>query len=257
MGAHWTQYVQLSEVFYILTTTFLKVSLGLFFLRVLTQPWQRNLFHTILAISAVYGAFYFLVTIFQCGNPAKLADSLLGARNCAPSWFLLTTGYFYGIINVISDWTFTLIPIVILLDSDIDLRSKISVSIVMGFAAIGSIASIMRMVYLKALLFNVSVTRTYIPSFYLSCIESGRSECDQSHPLGNRGAWYRHHRGIRGHPPSTLPTNSLRRARQSLSLRILEDGSYSPLRRGECNWSYICPAIKERGRPKVKVIVFG
>lgn len=39
-----------------------------------------------------------------------------------------------------------------------DRRSKVSVGIVMGFAAVGSISSILRMVYLKGLLFSGSVS---------------------------------------------------------------------------------------------------
>ncbi|OAG18625.1 integral membrane protein [Alternaria alternata] len=146
-------FIQLSEVFYILTTTFLKVSLGLFFLRVLTKKWQKLIFHVILAISATYGLYYVFIALFQCGDPTRLADSLLSpsSPNCLPSALLLTSGYLYGVINVIADWTFVLIPITVLLDSDLDRRSKISVSIVMALGAVGSVSSIFRMVYLKGL----------------------------------------------------------------------------------------------------------
>ncbi|KAF3039420.1 hypothetical protein E8E12_009173 [Didymella heteroderae] len=147
-------FVQLSEVFYILTTTLLKISLGLFFLRVLTKKWQKIIFHTILGVSATYGLFYTFTTIFVCGDPAKLADTLVGSEKCLPAGFILATGYLYGIINIIADWTFVLIPIVILIDSDIDRRAKISVSIIMGLGAIGSVSSILRMVYLEGLLFS-------------------------------------------------------------------------------------------------------
>ncbi|KAH3967757.1 hypothetical protein HBH52_185170 [Parastagonospora nodorum] len=145
-------YVQLSEVFYILTTTTLKISLGLFFLRVLTKRWQIMLFHYLLAISAVYGLFYVLTAIFACGDPSKIADTLLGSQKCLPAAFGLATGYLYGAINVIADWTFVLIPITVLLDSELDRRSKISVSIVMALGAVGSVSSIMRMVYLRGLI---------------------------------------------------------------------------------------------------------
>ncbi|KAF9734910.1 hypothetical protein PMIN02_006839 [Paraphaeosphaeria minitans] len=168
-------YVQLSEVFYILTTTFLKISLGLFFLRLLTKPWQTRLFHVILAISGVFGILYFFVVLFVCGSPTKLADSFIGARakHCAPVWFVLATGYIYGFINVIADWMFTLIPIVILMDSAMDRRSKFSVGIVMSFAAVGSISSIMRMVYLKGLLFENSVSTTSIKATIWATAEPG------------------------------------------------------------------------------------
>lgn len=47
-----------------------------------------------------------------------------------------------------------LIPISVLLDSDLDRRSKISVSMVMALGAVGSVSSILRMVYLKGLGYN-------------------------------------------------------------------------------------------------------
>ncbi|KAH7066820.1 hypothetical protein BKA63DRAFT_607721 [Paraphoma chrysanthemicola] len=147
-------YVQLSEVFYILTTTVLKISLGLFFLRVLTKRWQTLLFRILLGVSATYGLFYVISTIFVCGDPTRIADTLLGSKQCLPRAFILSTGYLYGAINVVADWTFVLIPICILIDSDLDRRAKISVSIVMALGAVGSVSSIMRMVHLKGLLFS-------------------------------------------------------------------------------------------------------
>ncbi|KAF2194511.1 hypothetical protein K469DRAFT_546264 [Zopfia rhizophila CBS 207.26] len=144
-------YIQLGEVFYVLTTTTLKISLGLFFLRVLTKRWQKRLFYYIISVSAIYGVFYFLIAIFQCGRPDKLLDNLLSGK-CLPTEFLLFTGYVYGTINVLADWTFVLTPIWILLESDMDRNSKLSVSVIMALGAVGSISSIMRMVYLRGLL---------------------------------------------------------------------------------------------------------
>ncbi|KAF2726962.1 hypothetical protein EJ04DRAFT_452312 [Polyplosphaeria fusca] len=147
-------YVLLSEVFYILTTTTLKISLGLFFLRILSKPWQVLVFHVILAVSAIYGVFYVFIAIFQCGDPSTLVATVHDTKQCLPTWFLLTTGYLYGTINVIADWTFVLIPICILAESNMDRRSKIPVIAVMGLGAIGSVSSILRMIYLRGLLFN-------------------------------------------------------------------------------------------------------
>ena len=66
----------------------------------------------------------------------------------------MCTGYVYGIINVVADWTFVLLPISVLMDSDLDRRSKISVSIVMCLGAVGSVSSVLRMVYLGGLDFK-------------------------------------------------------------------------------------------------------
>jgi hypothetical protein len=104
-----------------------------------------------MVVSSVFGFFYVFVSIFQCGNPARFAGSVVGSQQCLPTAIGLGAGYAYGIVNVLADWTFVLIPIVVLLDSKMDRRSKISVSVVMGLGAIGSIASIFRMVYLEGL----------------------------------------------------------------------------------------------------------
>ncbi|ORY13369.1 hypothetical protein BCR34DRAFT_267352 [Clohesyomyces aquaticus] len=148
-------YIQLGEVFYVLTTTSLKISLGLFFLRVLTKPWQKRIFQTLIWVSALYGIFYMFIAIFQCGLPGQVLSSILKGRlKCLPTKFLFATGYLYGIICVVADWTFVLIPIFILVESDMDRRSKISVSIIMVLGAVGSVSAIMRMVYVRGLLLN-------------------------------------------------------------------------------------------------------
>jgi hypothetical protein len=104
-----------------------------------------------MVVSSVFGFFYVFVSIFQCGNPARSAGSVIGSQKCLPTDVGLGAGYAYGIVNVLADWIFVLVPIVVLLDSKMDKRSKISVSVVMGLGAIGSIASVLRMVYLEGL----------------------------------------------------------------------------------------------------------
>lgn len=137
-------------------------------MRVLTKRWQRLLFHVLLAVSAIYGLFYVTKTIFVCGNPAKLADTMFGSKKCLPAGLILATGYIYGILNVIADWTFVLVPISVLLDSELDRRSKISVSLVMALGAVGSVSSIMRMVYLRGLIgVPTGLSRTFLFATYL------------------------------------------------------------------------------------------
>jgi hypothetical protein len=201
------QYVQLSEVFYILTTTTLKISLGLFFLRILSKRWQTQLFHAILTVSATYGLFYALSTIFACGDPRRIADAYLGSKQCRPSGFVLATGYIYGVINIIADWTFVLIPISVLIGSDLDRRSKISVSIVMALGAVGSISSILRMVYLKGLLLGShGLGSTHpVPQRVSHFMADTDSQLHQSHHMRYSRAGNWNHRGEHRHHPTSDP----------------------------------------------------
>jgi hypothetical protein len=141
-----------------------KISLGLFYLRVLTKRWQKLLFYVLIGISTVYGLIYVLTIIFTCGNPAKIADAVFNAKKCLPAAVTLGTGYLYGALNVTADWIFVLIPITVLMDSSLDRRSKISVGIIMALGAVGSVSSIMRMVFLEGIIgIPTGLTRTSSP----------------------------------------------------------------------------------------------
>jgi hypothetical protein len=104
-------------------------------MRVLIKRWQINLFRIIIAVSAVLGLFYVCIIIFACGSPDKLALRLTGSKECLLPKHILNAGLFYGVVNVLADWTFVLIPIWILVESDMDRQSKISVGLVMAFGA--------------------------------------------------------------------------------------------------------------------------
>lgn len=63
-----------------------------------------------------------------------------------------------------------LIPITVLMDSDLDRGSKISVGVVMGLGAIGSVSSIMRLVYLDGLSLSAigALSGTYLRTTLLT-----------------------------------------------------------------------------------------
>ncbi|KAF2816015.1 uncharacterized protein BDZ99DRAFT_127109 [Mytilinidion resinicola] len=146
-------YVLLAETFYVLATTSLKIALGLFFLRILTKPWQRKTFYVILSISSVYGCLYIFVVIFQCKDPRDLSIHVI-TDTCLPDTFLLTAGYLYSSINTITDWTFVLVPLLMLSTPNMDRKTKFSVGIIMALGAVGSVGSILRIVYVKGIIFG-------------------------------------------------------------------------------------------------------
>ncbi len=141
-------YLEVAQISYVLATAFLKISLGLFFLRVLIERWQTVLFRIVIVISAVCGFGMLCVHLFQCGNPTRLGLAPNMQEHCLSTTFLFTAQYTYGILNVLSDWFFVLIPITVIADSQMGPRTKTYVIIVMACGAIGSVSSIMRMVYL-------------------------------------------------------------------------------------------------------------
>jgi len=50
---------------------FVKLSLGMFFLRIVLQRWQQWLVKGVMAMSVVFGIAYTFFVIFQCGAPIQ------------------------------------------------------------------------------------------------------------------------------------------------------------------------------------------
>ncbi|KAG9645928.1 hypothetical protein KCU64_g10726, partial [Aureobasidium melanogenum] len=56
---------------YILTTVTLKISLAIFFLRIVVRPWQRKVIYAATTVYAVYATAFAFVAVFQCGIPTN------------------------------------------------------------------------------------------------------------------------------------------------------------------------------------------
>jgi hypothetical protein len=134
-NANQNQFIMLSELTYILSTTFLKLAIGLFFMRILVKAWQTTTFKIFLVVSTIYGLFYSLLAIFQCKNPAHLFSNIL-AKKCISDSLLLGASYTYAVMNILTDFTFVIIPIFMLQDSTMDKRSKLSVATIMALGAV-------------------------------------------------------------------------------------------------------------------------
>lgn len=62
-----SQWLQVAEVFYILTMLVLKKSLALFFLRIMVKRWQQHVVYCAITLSTVMSIGYFFFACFQCG----------------------------------------------------------------------------------------------------------------------------------------------------------------------------------------------
>lgn len=58
-------------VFYVATITFLKISLGVFLLRIINHKTHKIIVYIVMAVSTVWGIVSMMVAIFQCGYPSS------------------------------------------------------------------------------------------------------------------------------------------------------------------------------------------
>jgi rhodopsin domain-containing protein len=116
-----------SEGFYIVTIVFLKLSLGVFFLRIVIQPWQTRVVQFTVGLAAVIGIAYFFYAIFQCGAPIVGPSFWMKtiAKECVSDKSILGVSYTHAILTTSTDFVLALLPIFILRHARNPFREKL------------------------------------------------------------------------------------------------------------------------------------
>jgi hypothetical protein len=106
----------------------------------------------IMAIAAVLGVAYTLLVIFQCKPISYWWDlDPTHSGTCLSASLVMNFTYVVSALNSFADWTFGLLPILIVKDLQMKRRVKVIVSTIIGLAAIGSTATIIRLPYTSTL----------------------------------------------------------------------------------------------------------
>lgn len=154
----------------------LKISIGLFFLRITVERWQKSTIHCIMLVSTSFSIALFFFTIFQCGFFKDFLEFVVrkGTNQCASDTSLLAMAYTHAVITALTDWIFIILPFFILRKSSMPRREKWAVGALMSLASISGIASLVRFKYVNGLAvpqesFFQSATNIAI----WSCIEPG------------------------------------------------------------------------------------
>ncbi|QDS73988.1 hypothetical protein FKW77_008574 [Venturia effusa] len=142
-----------AEVFYVLSIMALKIALSVFFLRLTVVPWQRRVVLVALAVSSSFSVLMFFFVVFQCGVYDNATVFLLRriANQCASNDFNLGMTYTHAIITTSTDWTFLILPFCILKESLMKKNEKRTIILILMFASIGGIASIIRFKFIHGL----------------------------------------------------------------------------------------------------------
>jgi len=149
---------------YILTTVALKISLAIFFLRIVVRQWQRRVIWITTAIYTIYATAFAFVAVFQCGIPTNfLIKEAVGI--CIKDDVLQPLNYIHASLNAVSDWTFAFLPVFLLWNSQMPRSAKISAGLLLSLGAVGSIISLVRIAYIPGLKTG--------PAFFTNAINIG------------------------------------------------------------------------------------
>lgn len=125
----------MAEVFYLTTIMFLKISLGLFFLRVVLKKWQRKVVYATMFLSTIINIYHAIFLIFSCGSPQHYLERTIQMK-CVRKSVELGLAYEQAAITTITDFVFALLPLPLLWNASMDRRSKISVGCILGLGTL-------------------------------------------------------------------------------------------------------------------------
>ncbi|PVH99654.1 hypothetical protein DM02DRAFT_528532 [Periconia macrospinosa] len=144
-------WVIISEATYILTILTVKISLGIFFMRIVVQAWHTKLIYTTIAIATVSSVTTFFYCIFRCGSNVsnyvvnQLKDKCM--NRITDRFF----AYQHAAVGLLTDCVFVMLPVSLLWKINMERRSKILAGVILSVATLGCICSAIRFRYVDGL----------------------------------------------------------------------------------------------------------
>lgn len=140
------------EPVYVLSNMCLKFSIGIMLLRIAVSRTHKIIIWTVVIVLEVYGAFYFFLFVLQCRPSAYFWTQYTGGKgSCINPKITVNATYAYSAVSCWADWTLAIIPAFLVWNLQMNIRTKISVAMILGLAAIASTATIVRIPYVKDL----------------------------------------------------------------------------------------------------------
>ncbi|UQC78929.1 uncharacterized protein CLUP02_04408 [Colletotrichum lupini] len=141
------------ELLNVVSTCLLKISVGYFLLRVALDRPHIWIIRALMVGTVVFGTTYLFMVAFQCRPvPTYWEDGPRTLEKCWPSRVIYIMTIAATVINTSADFVFGALPWFIVRSMNIPVGTKIVVVCILGLAAVGSTATIVRAFYIPTLL---------------------------------------------------------------------------------------------------------
>lgn len=124
------------EIFYTISTCLLKLAVGMFLLRITVHPWHIWIIRMIMIVAGFVGVGYTALVLAQCRPMSYWWDlDPTHEGKCLDASLVMIFTFVVSALNSFADWTFGILPVLIVKDLQMKKRLKIIVSCVIGLAA--------------------------------------------------------------------------------------------------------------------------
>ncbi|KAL6691185.1 hypothetical protein J3F84DRAFT_387059 [Trichoderma pleuroticola] len=135
-------------IWYCVTMILTKISIGYFLLRITVERIHTWIIGTVMLVTVVTGIVFFFVTMLQCAPVSYFWDKNQHG-SCINIDVIITLTYIYSACSVICDFTFALLPIVLIMQLQMNSKTKIALIPIMLMACVASAAVVVRFPYVK------------------------------------------------------------------------------------------------------------
>ena len=118
----------IAEAFYGTSIMFTKLSILAFYLRFVTKWKLKAAIHTVMAIVVIYSLLLSFAFLYHCRPIKRHWDLTITRGSCVD---LLKINILSGVMNILTDFTILVLPILILRKLRLPIRQKIGVMIVL------------------------------------------------------------------------------------------------------------------------------
>ncbi|KAK1240129.1 hypothetical protein MKX08_007571 [Trichoderma sp. CBMAI-0020] len=135
-----------AELLYLIAQLVAKISVALVLYRIATMaPLVRRVLIGSMVVMSIVSVVAIFMFAFQC-RPLSVAWGV-GTGTCLPGSTIANVAYAVSAADILFSWLYGLLPIYLLWSVQISMRTKIVVSILLGFGAVSCIATILRLNY--------------------------------------------------------------------------------------------------------------
>ncbi|KAK6222612.1 hypothetical protein LQW54_000792 [Pestalotiopsis sp. IQ-011] len=139
------------EPLYVLANMAIKLSIAIFLLRICVTKVHRMVIYITIGVTEIYSLFFFLLFVLQCQPTSYFWQRAMTnppEGHCLDASVVSNAFYGYSAISCWTDWTYSILPVFLVWNLQMDSRVKISV---IAILAAGCIATIVRFPYLYSL----------------------------------------------------------------------------------------------------------
>ncbi|KAI0884257.1 uncharacterized protein GGS22DRAFT_21179 [Annulohypoxylon maeteangense] len=170
-------YQAIATATYVLNMWLIKLSIGIFLLRLATQKRYKYTLYASIVIVSIWSVVLFFWNIFQCNPVAAQWDYTILANDptshCVSADEIVDAAYALSVMNILSDWMYALIPIPMLWSVKMSAQAKLTVVVVLGLGIFASIATLVRLKFLADLTDMADILHAGTDAMVWTLIEPG------------------------------------------------------------------------------------